>query len=188
MMVVEAMEGVEEGVRVGGELWKDVKFPDDQANRLLAFHSFHLAINNNDTTNGNEKTNDISLIIPIGTLIITQTFFTSSDANDSHSIVYQLNSTLFFNKHSSYELFGLPRYIGINYHDNTSISWNVLKISFCYVLPAIMNNIENDCLNSMLAEDDDKPCSYTLSAKAAPYTHNIRENKWIISVKNDTIC
>ncbi|CAF1264214.1 unnamed protein product, partial [Didymodactylos carnosus] len=30
MMVVEAMEGVEEGVRVGGELWKDVKFPDDQ--------------------------------------------------------------------------------------------------------------------------------------------------------------
>ncbi|CAF1622602.1 unnamed protein product, partial [Didymodactylos carnosus] len=29
MMMIEAMEGVEEGVRVGGELRKDVKFADD---------------------------------------------------------------------------------------------------------------------------------------------------------------
>ena len=30
MMMIEAMEDVEEGVRVGGELLKDVKFADDQ--------------------------------------------------------------------------------------------------------------------------------------------------------------
>ncbi|CAF1324028.1 unnamed protein product [Didymodactylos carnosus] len=139
------------------------------ANRLLASQSFHLAINNNDTTNRNEKINDALLIIPTGTLIITQTFFTSSDDNDSHSIVYQLNSTPFFNKHSSYEVFGLPRYIGINSQHNTSISWYYNnrnlgtcyfeKISFCHVLPAIMNNTENDCLNNMFLEGDNKPCS-----------------------------
>ena len=30
MMMIEAMEDVEEGVRVGGELLKDVKFSDDK--------------------------------------------------------------------------------------------------------------------------------------------------------------
>ena len=30
MMIIEAMEDMEEGVRVGGELLKDVKFADDQ--------------------------------------------------------------------------------------------------------------------------------------------------------------
>ena len=30
MMMIEAIEDVEEGVRVGGELLKDVKFADDQ--------------------------------------------------------------------------------------------------------------------------------------------------------------
>ena len=30
MMMIEAMEDVEEGVRVGGKLLKDVKFADDQ--------------------------------------------------------------------------------------------------------------------------------------------------------------
>ncbi|CAF1280452.1 unnamed protein product [Didymodactylos carnosus] len=167
------------------------------ANRLLTSQSFHFAINSNNTGNGNQKVNDTSLIVLIGNLIITQTFFISSD-DDNYSVVYQVNSTPFFDNNSSYEVFGLPQYIAIDYLHNTSISWynndrNLAtcyfeNISFCHVLPVVMNYIENDCLKNMFTENNDRPCSYVPSAKTFPYTNNIRENQSIISVKNDTIC
>ncbi|CAF1328510.1 unnamed protein product [Didymodactylos carnosus] len=117
-----------------------------------------------------------------------------------HSIVpsipvYEVFSTPFFSFNISYQIHNLPRYTGIDYENNQSLSWcigdnnintcNFGKITFCHVLPSnIHQRIEHACLN----DSQEHTCSYIESPFGSPYLRNIHDNIWIISVSNYTYC
>ncbi|CAF1299063.1 unnamed protein product [Didymodactylos carnosus] len=164
-------------------------------NRLLASSTFYFVPDNDSGTNGNSKQNDHRSVYRLESLIITNILFIPQ-LKPSIS-VYEIFNTLIFTNNMSYQVYTLPRFLGIDYKRNTSLAChngdNVMnnchfrKITFCHVLPMTVHKIEHSCYKVFLFEEKSIHVRVLNPLRSHRIDSDERMNKNIDDLDNDNI-